>query len=374
MQSSHNISSVQERIQKALQQRTVNGRLRQLTILDCPVDFRSNDYLGLSRSAWIRQKMQQTETGQLGATGSRLLSGNTAIHEQTEDILSTHYQSESALIFNSGYDANVGLLSTVIRPGDIVFYDDAIHASMHQGLKLSGATTLAFAHNDTKALKKLLEDHSGRFLWIVCESVYSMDGDKAPLKEIVSLAKEYSAQIIVDEAHGIGCFGANGKGLCYGWNLSQDIFARVVTFGKALGAHGAAVLCDKATKQYLINFCKPFIYSTALPPQEILHIQVAHQFLQKFSQPQKRLHKLIAYFKSECGQIGGLIGDGPIFSYIIPGEAAVRAKARILQEKGLAIQPIVSPTVPKGAERLRIIIHSYNTEEEIDTLVRELSV
>lgn len=374
MQSSHNLNSVQERIQKALQQRTENGRLRQLTILDCPIDFRSNDYLGLSRSAWIRQQLGQSEIEQLGATGSRLLSGNTTIHETTEAFLKKHYQSENVLLFNSGYDANVGLLSTVIRPGDIVLYDDAIHASMHQGLKLSGAKALAFAHNDIEALKKLLEEYSGNgILWIVCESVYSMDGDKAPLKEMVSLAKRYSAQIIVDEAHGIGCFGENGKGLCDEMNLSQDMYARVVTFGKALGTHGAAVLCDNATKQYLINFCKPFIYSTALPPIQIRHIQIAHQFLQKFNHPQKKLHRLMRYFRERSGHLENLIGEGPVFSYIVPGELAVRAKAKTLQEKGFAIQPIVSPTVPKGAERLRIILHSYNTEEEIDILISGLT-
>ncbi len=375
MQSLHNPDHLKDRIQNALQQRLENGRLRQLTVLDCPVDFRSNDYLGLSKSAWIRQQLEKKHVDQLGATGSRLLSGNTAIHQQVEDFLSQHYLSNAALIFNSGYDANVGLLSTVIRPGDIVFYDEAIHASMHQGIRLSGAKSIAFPHNDINTLKSLLKDHSNHgIIWIVCESVYSMDGDKAPLKEIISLSKEFTAQVIVDEAHGIGCFGENGRGMCNEWNLSEKVFARVVTFGKALGTHGAAVLCDQATKQYLINFCKPFIYSTALPPQEILHIQLAHQFLQKFSQPQKKLHRLIAYFKIQCGNIEKLIGDGPIFSYIIPGEKDVRAKARSLQEKGLAIQPIVSPTVPKGAERLRIILHSYNTKKEIDTLVSELSV
>lgn len=373
MQSLHNIHFVQERIQNALLQRVENGRLRQLTILDCPVDFRSNDYLGLSKSAWIRQQLEKNQAYQLGATGSRLLSGNTAIHQQAEDFLSLHYQSEAALIFNSGYDANVGLLSTIIRPEDTVFYDEAIHASMHQGLKLSGAKTLAFTHNDIHALKSLLESHANDGIaWIVCESYYSMDGDLAPLKEFVHLAEQYNAQIIVDEAHAIGCFGEKGRGLCSEWNLSEKIFARVVTFGKALGTHGAAVLCNDHTKQYLVNFCKPFIYSTALPPQQILHIQIAHQFLQNFSQAQNRLHRLIEYFKMQCGEIENLKGDGPVFSFIIPGEKAVRAKAKELQDKGLAIQPIVSPTVAKGSERLRIILHSYNTKEEIDILITSL--
>lgn len=373
MQSSHKID-IQERIQTALQQRSENGRLRQLSILDLPIDFRSNDYLGLSRSAWIRQQLNQHSQLPLGATGSRLLSGNTIIHEQVERYLSHFYRSETALLYNSGYDANVGLLSTVIRPGDLIFYDEAIHASMHQGIKLSGAQAMPFAHNDVEQLSSLLEKNQNDVIkWILCEGYYSMDGDQAPLKKIVELASRHDAQFIVDEAHSIGCFGKKGRGLCDFYGVQDNIFARVVTFGKALGAHGAAILCNENLKSYLVNFSKPLIYSTALTPAEVLHIQVAHQFLNKFDQAQKNLHSKIQYFIENLPKGMTLEGEGPIFSLIIPGEKNVREKARQLQAMGLAIQPIVSPTVPVGAERLRIILHSFNTFEEIDLLIKGIT-
>lgn len=372
MQYQHK-TDIQLRISEALEKRVSNGRLRQLTILGCPIDFRSNDYLGLAKSAWIRKKLSQLPTLSLGATGSRLLSGNTVVHQKVENFLAEHYQADAALLFNSGYDANVGLISTVIRPEDAIYYDEAIHASMHQGIKLSGAQSFAFRHNNIDELKNLLQSHPNeRIQWILCESYYSMDGDQAPLKELAQLSQQYNAHLIVDEAHGIGCFSTQGKGLCDLYEIQNDIFARVVTFGKAMGAHGAAVLCDKETKSYLVNFSKPLIYSTAMTPKEVKHIQFAHEFVQKFSFPQLQLKKNIQYFIDQCKDVKGLQGEGPIFSLIVPGEKTVRALANELQQKGLAIQPIVSPTVPIGAERLRIILHSFNTKEEIDILIHSI--
>lgn len=366
-------TDIQLRISEALEKRVSNGRLRQLTILNCPIDFRSNDYLGLAQSAWIQKKLSQLPTLSLGATGSRLLSGNTIFHQEVEKFLANHYQAEAALLYNSGYDANVGLISTVIRPEDIIFYDEAIHASMHQGIKLSGAKSLAFRHNNNEELKNLLQSHSSNGIkWILCESYYSMDGDQAPLKAFTHLSQQFNAHLIVDEAHGIGCFGTQGKGLCDHYGIHKDIFARVVTFGKAMGAHGAAVLCDLTTKSYLVNFSKPLIYSTAMTPKEVKHIQLAHEFVQKFSYPQQKLQENIQYFLDQCKNVKGLRGEGPIFSLIVPGEKFVRALAAELQQKGLAIQPIVSPTVPVGAERLRIILHSFNTREEIDILIQSI--
>lgn len=366
-------NTVKERISEALEHRIEQGRFRQLSILKAEIDFRSNDYLGLSKSAWIKNELNKYSTTVLGSTGSRLLSGNFNIHLETEQFLADHYQSEAALLFNSGFDANVGLLSTVIRPGDLVFFDKAVHASIHQGLKLSGADLYSFAHNSTTELEQLLEKYSqGQNLWIICESYYSMDGDKAPLVEFVKLANKYSAQIIVDEAHAVGCFGENGRGLCDEYQISDQIFARVVTFGKALGSHGAAVLCDLSTQKYLINFCKTFIYTTALPPQNIQHIQLAHLFLQKFKPTQKSLKKNIEYFHLKTRDLIQLKGDGPVYGFVIPGELKVKRIAKDLQNKGFAIQPIVAPTVPIGEEMLRINLHSFNTKKEMDLLIESL--
>ncbi|HUH72797.1 MAG TPA: pyridoxal phosphate-dependent aminotransferase family protein [Chitinophagales bacterium] len=366
-------NTVNKRISNALQLRIDQGRYRQLTILEAEIDFRSNDYLGLSQSAWIKNELKKLNNRNLGSTGSRLLSGNSKIHLETEQFLADHYQSEAALIFNSGFDANVGLLSTVIRPCDLVFYDEAIHASMHQGLKLAGAELHAFSHNNTTNLQQLLEQfHTDRIVWIVCESYYSMDGDKAPLVDFVELAQKYSAQIIVDEAHAVGCFGENGRGLCDENDISEQIFARVVTFGKALGAHGAAVLCDLATQQYLINFCKTFIYTTALPVHDIQHIKIAHLFLQKFHQAQKKLEQNIQYFHQKTRGLSSLKGDGPVYGFVIPGEIKVKHIAQQLQNKGIAIQAIVAPTIPIGEEMLRINLHSFNSIQEIDILINSL--
>jgi len=361
----------QSRISDALQKRKANGRLRQLNIYDLPVDFSSNDYLGLSRSAWIDSRIQQAAQHlPTGSTGSRLLNGNSPLYNETETFLAGHYEAEAALLYNSGYDANTGLLSTVIRPEDVVLYDAAIHASMHQGIVLSRAEAHAFPHNDVATLNSLLDKYStGRITWILCESYYSMDGDQAPLKDFSELATLYNAYLIVDEAHAAGCFGPQGKGLCIDQGLGDKVFARVVTFGKGLGSHGAAVLCSNEVKQYLVNFSKSFIYTTALPPHSIVSIQAAHEFIRKFNKPQKKLQEHIQYFRKASEKIKGISGSGPVFSVIIPGEQQVRAAARLLQERQLDVRPIVAPTVPTGSERLRISLHSFNSKNEIDLLI-----
>jgi 8-amino-7-oxononanoate synthase len=363
------------RIEDALQSRQENGRLRTLRQLQLPVDFSSNDYLGLSRSAWMKQRTdRQAEALDLGATGSRLLNGNTPFAEELEKNIADFFGSEAALIFNSGFDANTGLLSTVIRKGDTVFYDQAIHASMHQGLQLSGATLVAFQHNCLEDLLQQIKstDLTSGQSWLVCESYYSMDGDQAPLHEFALICKRYGLELIVDEAHAIGCFGESGKGLSQGLRESHDVFATVITFGKALGTHGAAVLCSSRTRDYLINFCKSFIYTTALPPHSLVGIESGLAFLKKFTRPQQQLHSNIRYFQNETTDLSNICGIGPVFGYLMPGETAVKAAAAKLQAAGLDVRPIVAPTVSKGEERLRIIIHSFNTKGEIDLLNKTL--
>lgn len=368
--STHSLS----RIKSVLDQRQLHHRFRSLKSPGLPIDFCSNDYLGLSRSAWIRQKVgSYTHSERLGSTGSRLLTGQSSGFEALETYLAQTYQSEAALLFNSGFDANMGLLSTLIRPGDMVFYDASIHASMLQGLKLAGATAVSFAHNDISHLKALLMSHSTeQEKWILCESYYSMDGDKALLNELVTIAHDYQAHIIVDEAHALGCFGQYGRGLCMEEDILPNIFARVVTFGKGMGCHGAAVLCSDEVKSYLINFCKSFIYTTALPDHTLSVIQAAHTFTELFDRPQRQLHSNIIYFSHQMKGHERLKGEGPVFAWMIPGEQAVRQKAVQLQDTGLDVRPIVYPTVAEGTERLRISLHSFNTTDEIDTLVRLL--
>lgn len=367
--------NVSDRIEVALQTREENGRLRKLKHLQLPVDFSSNDYLGLSRSAWMKQRIDhQSEALNLGATGSRLLNGNSVFAEALEKNIANFLGSEAALIFNSGFDANTGLLSTVIRKGDVVFYDEAIHASMHQGLQLSGAKLMAFRHNCTEDLLRQIKakDLTQRPNWLVCESYYSMDGDQAPLQDFAAICKEFELELIIDEAHAIGCFGDSGRGLGHDLRKQGLVFATVITFGKALGTHGAAVLCNSRTRDYLINFCKSFIYTTALPPHSLAGIESGLSFLKKFTRPQQQLHSNIRHFQNVTSDLANICGTGPVFGYLMQGETAVKATAATLQQAGLDVRPIVAPTVPKGGERLRIIIHSFNTKEEIDLLIKTL--
>ena len=212
-------------------------------------------------------------------------------------------------------------------------------------------------------------------IYVVVESVYSMDGDMAPLTEIVAVCKKYNAALIVDEAHAVGIFG-NGKGLVSELGLENNVFARVVTFGKAVGVHGAAILGSNELRDYLINFSRAFIYTTALPLHSIVSIKNAHEFLLQNLSRIDQLKKLITYFKSQIVNHKSQIinSDSPIQCIVIPGNNEVKAMADKLQQNGFDVRPILSPTVPKGQERLRICLHSFNSKEEVDNLVNTLKI
>jgi 8-amino-7-oxononanoate synthase len=255
----------------------------------------------------------------------------------------------------------------------LVLFDEAVHASIHQGIRLSGAEKWAFRHNDMVQLEQMLSEvDSDKVVWILAESYYSMDGDQAPLQDMAALSNRFNAYCIIDEAHALGCFGKDGRGLCMDEAVLPNIFARVITFGKGMGYHGAAVLCSSTIKDYLINFCKPFIYTTAMPPHALAIIRAAHEFTVRYHQAQNQLHRNIRYFIEMMDDHPNIKGTGPVFAWIVPGETAVRAKADDLQASGLDVRPIVAPTVPEGTERLRISIHSFNTKEEILLLTEKL--
>ncbi len=345
------------------------------------IDFCSNDYLGFAKEVAIHQINNNTELVQFGATGSRLISGNYKLTEETETFLAHFYKANAALIFNSGYNANIGLFQCLPQRNDTIIYDEFIHASIRDGLRLSNAAHFSFTHNNLAALEQKLSNAKG-LVYVVVESVYSMDGDFAPLTEIVAICKKYNAALIVDEAHAVGIFG-NGKGLVSELGLENDIFARIVTFGKAFGVHGAAILGSNELRDYLINFSRAFIYTTALPLHSIVSIKNAHEFLLQNLNRINTLKELITYFKTQISnelasstklnlksQI--INSDSPIQCIIIPGNNEVKAMADKLQQSGFDVRPILSPTVPKGQERLRICLHSFNTKEEIDSLIKPL--
>jgi 8-amino-7-oxononanoate synthase len=363
-----------ERIGYFLDKRKSEGIFRQLTVSDGLIDFSSNDYLGFSRSAWVAQQtareMERMQSLPQSATASRLLNGNTLPAEELEYMLAAFHRGAAGLLFNSGYDANLALISSLARAGDHLYIDERAHASVHQGAKLSAANVQLFPHNDTAGLAAMLSAAGvGAVKWVVTESVFSMDGDRAPLRELSATCQQYGAELIVDEAHATGLFGPQGSGLCVAEDMASDCFARVYTFGKAIGANGAVVVGSSQLRAYLVNFAKPLIYSTALPLHSLLRIRSAYRFLHYSDRPGQRLLQLMAHFSSIKDALPyEVTGDGPVFSLIVPGNDRVKALATALQERGFDIRPIVSPTVPKGRERIRISLHSFNTVGEIDAL------
>ena len=361
--------------------RLQNNALRKLPQETDLVDFASNDYLGFSNSKLIfdttHQYLLEHNQIQNGATGSRLLSGNHSIYKTAEDYIAHFHQAQSALIFNSGYDANVGFFSAVPQKGDLILYDELCHASIRDGIQLSNAKAYKFQHNDLEDLERLLVRNSEKTIYIVTESVFSMDGDTPNLEELVQLAEKHDAYMVVDEAHALGVLGDKGEGLVQSLHLQDSIFARIMTFGKGLGCHGAAILGSQELKSYLVNFARSFIYTTGLSPHSVATILMAYQQLEKATDSQQQLKNNIAHFNQEKNRLSlkplFVFSKSAIQSAIIPGNERVKSIAHQLQSKGFDVKPILSPTVPEGQERLRFCLHSYNSENEITQLVQLLS-
>lgn len=364
---------LQQRLQQKLIQREGLSLLRTLSRNELNrIDFCSNDYLGLAKENRIEPLIRLNNNIQFlqGSGASRLLSGNFEEAEHAEQIAADFHYADAALIFNSGFAANLALLSAIPYKNDVIIYDALCHASILDGIKLSKAENKAFEHNDCNNLEQLLQVESKGQKFIVIESLYSMDGDFAPLKEMALLAEKYDAALIVDEAHAAGVFGENGKGLCAQNEMSDKVFARVVTYGKAFGLHGAAVLGSHTLRNYLINFGRSFIYSTALPRMSYFLIQQAYSLMPQLNEEREKLLGLIAYFDEVFSDTQSK--GSQIKSISAPGNERVRKIALQLQKAGMDARPIVFPTVPKGKERIRICLHAFNTKEEIDLLLHEL--
>lgn len=352
--------------QRALQKRIEKGNLRSLSLHADLADFYSNDYLSLANHPDLSAPVSLS-----GSSGSRLLSGNSPEAMQCESVLAAHFQAESALVFNSGYDANLGFFSSVPQRGDTILYDELIHASARDGIRLSLAHSFSFLHSDLDQLESRLKNAKGT-VFVAVESLYSMDGDLAPLVEIQILCNKYGALLVVDEAHSGGVFGDFGKGICHQLGIENQVFARLITFGKAFGSHGAAVLGSDDLIQFLINFSRSFIYTTALPPAHYSHLISAIQF-EGIPNLQAKLLQNIASFRSHF-ENKLVVSDAcsPIQIFKFPGNEACRTIAEFLQVSGFQVKPILSPTVSEGNERLRICIHAHNAQEEIDRLAIEL--
>lgn len=360
-----------------LEQRKAQHALRELK-LPPPhmVDLCSNDYLGLARSAAMQEAVHSLlmeRPYMHGSTGSRLLAGNYAWIEEAESNLAAFHAAPAGLIFNSGYDANLGVFSCVPQKEDTVIYDQLIHASIRDGIRLSRAQSFSFLHNDAADLEKKLQRASGN-IFVAVESVYSMDGDMAPLRDIANACEKAGARLIVDEAHATGVVGEKGEGLVQALGLAGACFARVHTFGKALGCHGAIVLGSAALREYLLNFSRPFIYTTALPPTAIAAVMASYNLFPYMTAAREHLAALITRFRDSTRHLQVLPGETPIQIVITPGNEFTRRQAAALQESGLDVRAILHPTVPKGQERLRIVLHSFNTPEEVDRCIELLVV
>lgn len=371
-----------------LEQRQVNNALRRLPSDNSLVDFASNDYIGFAHNENLfhqtHQYLLDNNIKTNGATGSRLISGNHNLYQVAENFIAQFHQAEAALIFNSGYDANVGFFSCVPQRNDIILYDELCHASIRDGIQMSHAKAYKFRHNDTEDLQKLLlkfepatRNPQIATIYIVTESVFSMDGDSPNMEALISLCQKYNAYLVVDEAHALGVFGEQGKGLVQSLGLQDEVFACIMTFGKGLGCHGAAILGSAELKSFLVNFARSLIYTTGLSPHSVATILVAYQHLAKEKETLALLKNNIIFFNQEKLRLG----LKPIFVYsksaiqcaIIPDNDKVKTIATQLQQHGFDVKPILSPTVPEGQERLRFCLHSYNSQAEISNVLELLA-
>ncbi|GAA0754800.1 aminotransferase class I/II-fold pyridoxal phosphate-dependent enzyme [Psychroflexus lacisalsi] len=366
-------------LKQKLTQRLEEGALRSLKRPSPElIDFSSNDYLGFSKNKFVSdfalEKLNAYSNKLHGATGSRLLTGNYDMIEDFESFLSQYYDSEASTVFNSGYDANLGLLSSVGQRQDLILYDELCHASIRDGIALSKAKSYKFQHNNLKDLEDKLAKFQNQFdtIYVITEHVFSMDGDSADVEKFVDLCDQYAAYFILDEAHSIGTISK--KGLV---SYSQEIFARIITFGKSFGSHGAVILGSNDLKAYLVNYAKSFIYTTAPSVETTARNWAGHLYFESNFQDFDALRQNIDYFRDQLG-LNNLTGffidsQSAIQSCVIGGNEKVKSISKQLQQEGYDVRPILSPTVPKGKERLRFCLHSFNTKQEISKALIKLS-
>ena len=341
------------------------------------IDFSSNDYLGLSQHPRLMVASQNaiTEFG-TSSSASRLLSGDLELHHKLEESLAVFKNKEAALVFNSGYQANTGIIPALYGKGDCIFSDRLNHASLIDGINLSGAKLFRFHHNDMEHLKLLINKERGNFkkALIITESIFSMDGDKAPLKDIAGLKDKYNCEIFLDEAHATGIFGKNGSGLAEEEEVTEKIDFIMGTFSKALGSFGAYLATSRKITDYLVNTCRSFIYSTALPPAVIAANLASIELIREEPMRREKILKLSNYFREKLAG-KGLQARG--CSQIVPLIAGDNFKAIELAKNnhaaGFWVLPIRPPTVPKGESRLRFCLTYYHEKEDLDRVIEILS-
>jgi 8-amino-7-oxononanoate synthase len=369
--------SLDQRLAAALTKREASGTRRALAPpVAGLVDFSSNDYLGLSRHPALQAAQQVAAAA--GSTGSRLLTGDSVAAQALETRLAHFHRAEAALLFNSGYTANLGFFATIPRRGDTILYDADSHASVKEGIHASPATAWSFRHHDLADLERKLARATGA-VFVAVEALYSMGGDMAPLAELAALCQQRGLHLVVDEAHSNGIYGPLGEGLVVELGLENAVYARILTFGKALGSQGAAIVGPAVLRDYLVNFCRAFIYTTALPPLTIASLTAAYDLLPALAAEREKLFRLSHYLKAQLHSLPGLRVPTashiihPVFFTRCPGPEQVRQLAAAVQAAGFDGRAIVAPTVPAGTERLRLIVHAFNTEEQIEGLATVLA-
>ncbi|GAD78982.1 8-amino-7-oxononanoate synthase [Vibrio ezurae] len=372
----------ESRIDKALQQRKEQGLVRTLNpivggntdtiIVDDTafVNFSSNDYLGLAdeqsiKSAW---KSAIDEYG-VGSAASPMVTGHSFAHQALQETLCHWLGFEQALLFNSGFSANQAALFTLLKKNDIVLQDKLNHASLMEAGMLSPAKMLRFSHNRTDKLQSLLQK-SGPSL-VITEGVFSMDGDRAPLANIETLCQQHDAWLMVDDAHGIGVLGEQGRGSCSAMGVKPNLL--VVTFGKAVGVQGAAILCDSQTGEYLRQYARHFVYSTAMPAAQAVAITRSIELIQTQDWRHENLSNLLSTYAKHLGHLPGYVAtDTPIKPYLVGCSQRAMQLAEYLREQGFWTTAIRPPTVPQGSARIRITLSAKHDALQIINLAQAI--
>ncbi|KAL5322455.1 hypothetical protein ACEPPN_010428 [Leptodophora sp. 'Broadleaf-Isolate-01'] len=397
--------SIHDSMSSLLSKRKANSALRALsTSSPTAIDFSSNDFLSLSHSLDLKKaylaELTTSPNFHLGSGGSRLLDGNSTYAEKLEAEISAFHNAPAVLLFNSGFDANSGFFACVPQPGDVVLYDEFVHASVHEGMRLSRASCCkSFSHNSLMDLREKIQEVRGdekvakgeRNILVAIEGLYSMDGDLAPIEPILDLVDELlpdgNGLVVVDEAHSNGVYGFQGRGIVCSLGLEKRVFARLHTFGKGLACNGAAILCSPLTREYLINYARPLIYSTSMSFPSLAAIKVVYSLMkQSKTQPliiylndlikhmYRQLSTLLPHAKHpiigiQLLQLPEQLPRSPIFALLTPEP---RSLAKYCQDAGFVVRAIVPPTVPEGTQRVRVCLHAGNTYQDVDRLVERI--
>ena len=367
-----------KKLLEKLAKRKLEGNYREVKTHNFIHDFFSNDYLGFSNNPQLQKSILEaleSNKYRLGSTGSRLISGNHPETENLEVFLANYHQSEAALLYNSGYDANLGFFGSIPQKNDLVLCDELIHASIKDGIKLSNAKSYKYKHLDLHDLDHKINKFKASFdaIYVVTESLFSMDGDSPNIIKMIDICQKHNVNLVVDEAHALGLYPL---GLVQQLNAQDKVLARIFTFGKALGTHGATIIGTKLLKDYLINFSRSFIYTTAPNAHQVLSIQQGYNYLIQADKEIKQLKSNINYFLNSIKNYPSLTfipSISAIQSLLIKDVEKAKKLANKCQEAGFGIKPILSPTVPFGQERLRICLHSYNTKKQIKDLLNLLA-